>query len=124
MVGLAEHWAQFSTCKRRHVGAVLFHPDTKAVLSVGYNDTPIGQLDCGDGGCEPCDGPMATSLILACRCIHAEEQTIAFAARYGHASQGAWIAATHTPCSSCRKLLIQAGVVKVVLDGKTLALEG
>lgn len=54
MLAMAEHWSQYSTCIRRKVGAVIYDPETYAIVSVGYNDTPIGETDCGNGGCVRC----------------------------------------------------------------------
>jgi dCMP deaminase len=111
---LAEHWAQYSTCIRRQVGAVIYDPDSKTVISIGYNDTPIGEIDCGDGGCRVCEGPDAVRDILACKCIHSESNAIAFAARLGHRTLGHWLVSTFTPCATCRKLMIQAGIAKAI----------
>jgi len=116
MLLLAEGWAQYSTCKRRQVGAVLFDPETKAVISIGYNDTATGQVDCGDGGCERCDSDaIQVRDYLDCRCVHAEGNALALAAGRGVATKGAWLATTLNPCASCTKILIQAGVTTVVL---------
>lgn len=114
MVALAEHWAQYSTCLKRQVGAVIFNPETKAIMSMGYNDTPIGQQDCGDGGCVRCKGVEAAREYLDCLCVHAEMNGLAFAARYGHETEGCWLATTFTVCPSCRKNLYQAGIVHIV----------
>ncbi len=114
-IRLAREWSQYSTCLRAQVGAVLFDPKSKAVLSIGYNDTPIDFPDCGDGGCKPCQGGESVSRNLECMCVHAESNCLAFAARRGTSTEGAHIAtAGHKLCNGCRKLLIQAGVVKVL----------
>jgi dCMP deaminase len=115
MIALAEHWSQYSTCVRRQVGAVLFNPETKAVLSIGYNDTPLGQQDCGVGGCPACQEGTEARHRLDCRCVHAEGNSLAFAARYGLATEGTMIATTFQVCDSCRKMLVQAGVTGVVV---------
>lgn len=114
MIGLAQYWSQFSTCKKRQVGAVIYDPNTYAVLSIGYNDTPIGEPDCGDGGCDRCNGVEAASLYLDCLCCHAEMNAVMFAARRGIAIEGARLALWTEPmipsCSTCMKYLKQAGV--------------
>ena len=114
MLSIAELWKDYSTCLRRHVGAVVFHPKTWAVVSVGYNDTPIGWPDCGDGGCEPCKGSESVSTRLDCNCVHAEANAIYLAARRGQSVEGCWIATTYKTCGSCMKMYRQAGIVYVI----------
>lgn len=113
MLRLAQSWAQYSTCLRSQVGAVLFDPDSKAVISIGYNDTAIGRDDCGEGGCPACAGTGSARNLDDCNCVHAETNCIALAARRGARTEGAHIAVTRTPCNGCRKLLEQAGVTKI-----------
>ncbi len=72
MLRLARSWAQYSTCVRSQVGAVLFDPDSKAVISIGYNDTPIDYTDCGEGGCNACTGKESARNLDSCMCVHAE----------------------------------------------------
>lgn len=115
MLRIAEQWSEYSTCKRRQVGAVIYDPATKAVLSIGYNDTPIGWVDCGDGGCKVCEGPRAASLMLSCNCIHSEDNAILLAARRGISVEGCFMAITDVPCSSCYKHAVQAGIEAVVV---------
>ena len=115
MLRLAEQWSEYSTCLHRQVGAVLYHPDTKAVVGIGYNDTPIGHIDCGDGGCARCADPATARLSLDCDCVHAEMQPVLFAARRGIATEGCYLATTYAPCRSCVKNLMQAGVKAVTL---------
>ena len=114
MLAIAELWATYSTCKRRQVGAVVFSPETWAVVSVGYNDTPIAWQDCGDGGCEPCKGSESVSQRLDCNCVHAEANAIFLAARRGQAVGGCWVATTYKTCGACLKMYRQAGIVRVI----------
>lgn len=117
MLRLAEQWGEYSTCLHRQVGAVLYHPDTKAVVGIGYNDTPIGRTDCGDGGCVRCADPETARLSLDCECVHAEMQPVLLAARRGIATEGCYLAVTYPPCKACIKNLVQAGIAAVVLRG-------
>lgn len=122
MLNVAELWSSYSTCKRRKVGAVIYHVKTKAVISIGYNDTPMGAIDCGNGGCPVCEGSISTSLYLDCKCVHAETNAILLAANRGVAVGGCSIAVwTHDnigPCSSCRKHLIQAGILYTITPAR------
>lgn len=111
---LAREWSQYSTCVRSQVGAVLYEPGSKAVISIGYNDTPLEFDDCGEGGCVACgEGEGRPRDTDACVCVHAEANAVALAARRGVQTGGAHIAVTRKPCNGCRKLLIQAGVLHV-----------
>jgi len=122
MVELAQVWAKHSTCKRRQVGAVLYHPDTKAVISMGYNDTGIDEIDCGDGGCSACEEGGSTRSRLDCLCCHAEMNTVCLAANRGIATRGYVIATDGgtPPCDSCIKYLRQCGVKEIYHNGETI----
>lgn len=97
---------QRSTCLRRKVGAVLAYEGR--VLSIGYGGSPPGLPHCTPETCsaeKPC---LAT--------IHAEANSIAFAARNGIVTRGATLYTTASPCRECAKLLISAGIKRVVYD--------
>ena len=115
MLDLAEFWSQHSSCLRRQVGAVLYDPKTKAIISVSYNDTAMNATNCGDGGCDLCQEPedVKVKTALDCHCIHAEMNALLLAGRHGRKTEGAVIAVTHIPCASCHKHLTQAGVTHV-----------
>lgn len=113
MLRLARNWSEYSTCVRSQVGAVLFDPTSKAVIAIGYNDTPSGFDDCGEGGCQGCQGEERARDTDSCLCVHAEQNCIALSARRGAVTEGAHMAITRKPCNTCRKILIQAGVIKV-----------
>ena len=112
MMMLANFWRQFSTCLHRQCGAVIYRSGTWQVLALGYNDTPQGAVNCGDGGCEPCKESESASLKIDCRCVHAEMNALMAAARNGIAVDGAMIAVdgSYAICQSCQKHLTQAGV--------------
>ncbi len=123
MLMLAALWSQFSTCVRRKVGAVVYDPKTFAILGIGYNDTPIGETDCGDGGCPACaEGSVRNS--TACQCVHGEMNAILLSrADVRGAHLAVWNVKdgqviVEPPCVSCHKNRIQAGIDMVVIgDG-------
>jgi dCMP deaminase len=129
LMGIALAVRARANCKGRHVGAVLAMDER--VISTGYNGTPRGMKNCEEGGCYRCDnrekrfGPGTAYDI--CICVHAEQNALLAAARFGVPSAGAAIFTTHQPCFGCAKELLQAGVKEVyyvkswVPDDKDLA---
>jgi dCMP deaminase len=115
-MNMAELAATRSTCLRRHVGAVIVKE--RMVLSTGYNDTPRGLPNCGDGGCERCasDAPSGTGHDT-CLCLHAEQNSIIQAAYHGVSINGGAIYVTHQPCLTCAKMILNAGITRVVFAG-------
>ena len=113
---IAEVVAKRSNCSRRHVAAVIVKDNH--LLSTGYNGTPRGVQNCFDGGCPRCSGhaPSGTSLD-ECLCVHAEQNAICQAARYGVNVGGSTIYITLSPCLTCAKLIINAGITEVVYGG-------
>ena len=113
---IAEVVAKRSNCSRRHVAAVIVKDNL--LLSTGYNGTPRGVQNCFDGGCPRCSGhaPSGTSLD-ECLCVHAEQNAICQAARYGVNVGGSTIYITLSPCLTCAKLIINAGIAEVVYGG-------
>jgi dCMP deaminase len=112
-MSLASLAASRSTCLRRRVGAVIVKD--RMVLSTGYNDTPRGVKNCGDGGCERCqsDAPRGTSHDT-CLCLHAEQNAIIQAAYHGVAIAGGMMYTTHQPCLTCAKMIMNAGLTRIV----------
>lgn len=102
-----------STCLRRAVGAILVHD--KRIIASGYNGGPSGLAHCLDIGClrEKLGIPSGQQHEL-CRGIHAEQNAIIQAARYGVAIDGAVLYCTTQPCTQCTKMLINAGIVEIV----------
>lgn len=113
-MALAVEVASRSNCLKAHVGAVLFVDGR--VVATGYNGTVEGYRDCLDGGCPRCrDLSIGSGEELdRCVCVHAEENALVSAARFGIAVRGAECYVTHEPCLGCTKLLIQARVARVV----------
>jgi len=108
--------ASRSTCLRRHVGAVVVKE--RMVLSTGYNDTPRGLPNCGGGGCPRCasDAPSGSGL-ETCLCLHSEQNAIIQAAYHGVSIAGATIYTTHQPCLTCAKMIVNAGIRRIVFAG-------
>ena len=99
---MAEVWAQNSYCKRRKVGALLVKD--RMIISDGYNGTPSGF----ENICEDEDG-VTNPYVL-----HAEANAITKVAKSGNSSEGATLYVTASPCMECAKLIIQAGIKRVV----------
>jgi dCMP deaminase len=102
---IARTVATRATCPRASVGAVLTRE--RRILTTGYNGSPRGAAHCTDAGCILVDGHCQ-------RATHAEANAIVQAALHGVSIEGATAYCTHQPCSSCSKLLISAGVVRIV----------
>lgn len=97
-----------ATCSRRSVGAVIVKD--KRILATGYNGAPIGMRHCDHtGGADMRDGHCARS-------THAEQNALVQSARYGTSIAGGTIYCTDHPCLTCAKLLINAGIVRVVYE--------
>ena len=101
--------AKRATCPRKSVGAVIVN--NRTILSTGYNGSPRGLPHCIDFGCEMKEMGGRQSCV---RTVHAEANAIAQAARSGTAIQGATIFTTASPCYDCLKLIINAGITRVV----------
>ncbi|TCO11002.1 deoxycytidylate deaminase [Natronoflexus pectinivorans] len=103
-LAMAAIWAQNSYCKRRQVGALLVKE--KMIISDGYNGTPSGfENECED-----------VNNVTKPYVLHAEANAITKVARSGNSSQGATLYVTSSPCIECAKLIIQAGIVRVVFS--------
>ncbi|RIH65622.1 CMP deaminase [Mariniphaga sediminis] len=99
---MAMIWAQNSYCKRRQVGALLVKE--KMIISDGYNGTPSGF----ENNCEE-ENNRTKPYVL-----HAEANAITKVAKSGNSSEGATLYVTSSPCLECAKLIIQAGIKRVV----------
>ena len=99
---MAAVWARNSYCVRRKVGAILVKD--RMIISDGYNGTPSGF----ENVCE--DESGATKPYV----LHAEANAITKVARSGNSSLGATLYVTASPCLECAKLIIQAGIKRVV----------
>ena len=99
---MAKVWAQNSYCVRRKVGAILVKD--RMIISDGYNGTPSGF----ENVCEDENGVTKPYV------LHAEANAITKVAKSGNSSLGATLYVTASPCLECSKLIIQAGIKRVV----------
>lgn len=100
--------AQRGTCDRAQVGAVIVRD--RRVLTTGYNGSPAGLPHCDDVGHLMIDNHCV-------RTLHAEQNAIIQAALHGISVQGATCYVTHQPCLTCAKMIINAGIVRVIYAG-------
>lgn len=113
-LGIACVVAQRATCDRKHVGAVIVKD--QHILSTGYNGSPPGHEHCDEVGHELIDIAGRPSCQ---RTIHAEQNAIFAAAKYGSAAlQGATLYVTTQPCLNCAKSIIAAGIASIVYEEK------
>jgi len=105
-----------STCLRRQVGAIIVKD--KRIISTGYNGSPMNTKHCEEVGClrEQLKIPSGERHEL-CRAIHAEQNALVQAAYSGTSVKDAVMYITTQPCSLCAKMLINAGISKVVYKG-------
>ena len=108
---IAQILAERSTCARAQVGAVLVRDNR--IITTGYAGAPSGMTHCLDAGCD-LQSHLPEGDQHCLRTVHAEANVIAFAARYGIQTDGATLYCTHRPCENCAKLLINAGIKKVI----------
>ena len=111
----AELAATRTTCLRRSVGAVIVK--NKHILATGYNGAPKKVPNCKDlGGClrEKLNVPSGERHEL-CRALHAEQNAIIQCAMSGQNIEGATIYITHQPCIICSKMIINAGIKRIVV---------
>lgn len=112
---MAELTAKRSTCLRRQVGAIIVKD--KHIIATGYNGAPKGLPHCEElGGCyrEKLGIPSGERHEL-CRALHAEQNAIIQAAILGQSIEGATIYVTHQPCIICAKMIINAGISRIVV---------
>ena len=106
-IRMAAIWAENSYCKRRQVGALIVKD--KMIISDGYNGTPAGF----ENVCEDEEHNLTKPYVL-----HAEANAITKIARSNNSSDGATMYVTASPCIECAKLIIQAGIKRVVYSEK------
>ncbi|MCM1138728.1 MAG: dCMP deaminase family protein [Duncaniella sp.] len=101
---MARIWAENSYCERRKVGALLVKE--RAIISDGFNGTPAGF----ENVCEDEDGVTKRYV------LHAEANAITKVACSNNSSEGSTLYVTASPCLDCAKLIIQAGIKRVVFN--------
>lgn len=109
---MADIWAQNSYCKRRQVGALIVKD--KMIISDGYNGTPSGF----ENICED-ENDKTKPYVL-----HAEANAITKVAQSGNSSKDATLYVTSSPCLECSKLIIQAGIKRVVFTESYRLMDG
>jgi dCMP deaminase len=102
-------------CTGQKVGAVIVFKNR--IISTGYNGTPAGMKNCSDGGCHRCANrgkqyQSGTAYDL-CICVHAEQNALLAAPRFGIGVEGATMYTTTQPCFGCLKEMLQAGIATV-----------
>jgi len=100
--------ARRSTCPRASVGAVVVRD--KRILTTGYNGSPRGLPHCTEAGCLIINGHCV-------RALHAEQNAIIQGALHGVDVSHSILYVTHQPCLSCAKMIINAGIGRVVYSG-------
>ena len=129
-ISIARAVREAANCLGSQVGAVLVLDDR--IVSTGYNGTPKGFTNCRDGGCVRCrdralhaagrGAEMADPEhtpgrgLDRCVCVHAEQNAMLAAARFGVRAEGATLYSTLSPCFGCLKEAIQVGVARIVYE--------
>jgi dCMP deaminase len=99
---IAKEWSQLSYCKRKQVGAIIVKD--RMIISDGYNGTPSGFENC----CEDEEGLTRWDV------LHAEANAILKVAKSTQSCNGSTLYVTYSPCTDCSKLIMQAGITRVV----------
>jgi dCMP deaminase len=113
-MGIAFAVRKKANCLGRRVGAVVVKNDR--IISTGYNGTPEGITNCLDGGCVRCKNRETYKASIGydvCICVHAEQNALISAARFGNSVEGACIYSTLRPCFDCTKAALQAKVTAI-----------
>jgi dCMP deaminase len=108
MLQIAKVVATFSKDPSTQVGAVIYNPERRTIITTGYNGFPRGTRD---------DAAIYEDREQKYpRVVHAEANAIVEAAAQGISTSGSYLATTHTPCCDCAGLLIQAGITSIVYE--------
>lgn len=112
-LAIAQIISRRGTCKRAKVGCVITQDNR--IVSTGYNG-PIGSMECNSTHC---------NLNEHCKhAVHAEANAIAFAAREGISLKHATLYCLYSPCVDCARLIIQAGIIRVVYKNQYIPIDG
>lgn len=113
---ITEVVAKRSTCVRRKIGAVIVKD--KNIVSTGYNGSPTDTAHCLDIGCMREEQKIASGTMHEkCRALHGEMNAILQCAKHGKSCDGATIYVNMQPCIICSKMIINAGIKKVIYKG-------
>lgn len=107
-MSIALQVAKRSTCDRANVGAIIVKD--RRILTTGYNGSPAGLPHCDEVGHLMIEGHCV-------RTLHAEQNAIIQAAYHGVSVQDSTLYVTHQPCLNCAKMIINAGIRRVVFAG-------
>ena len=113
-MGIAMAVRARANCVGNRVGAILVLNDR--IVSTGYNGTPQGMPNCDEGGCERCSNRTRYAPSQGydvCICVHAEQNALISASRFGTPVEGAVLYSTMRPCFGCAKELLQARISAV-----------
>ena len=114
LMGIAVAVRARANCTGQRVGSVIVQDGR--IISTGYNGTPRDMTNCEDGGCQRCshraEFVSGTGYDL-CICVHAEQNALLAAARFGISVDGATFYTTTRPCFGCTKEMLQAGIARV-----------
>lgn len=117
MMETARIWAERSTCNRLQVGSVI--EKEGRIISLGYTGSPPGLSHCLDEGC------IIDKLRGGCiRTLHAELNSICFAAKNGISVNGATLYVTTSPCIDCAKAIVASGIKRIYYDQEYRNKEG
>ena len=100
-----------ANCMGRKVGAIIVKENR--IISTGYNGTPEGMTNCTDGGCIRCRDKETYKASVGydvCICVHAEQNALITAARFGNAVEDSIVYSTLRPCFDCTKASLQAKI--------------
>lgn len=114
-MGIAKVVAGRSNCMKRKVAAIIVRD--KRIVATGYNGTPRGCRNCDEGGCPRCNNfTEGGAKLEECLCSHGEENAIVQSAYHGISIKGGALYTTYSPCLTCAKMIINAGIVEVVYN--------
>lgn len=113
---IAQVVAKRSTCVRRQIGAVIVKG--RRILTTGYNGAPSGLAHCLETDClRDRQGIPSGTRHEMCRALHSEMNAIIQAAQHGVSTFESTLYCTHQPCSVCSRMIINAGITRVVYTG-------
>jgi dCMP deaminase len=114
-MSIARVVASRSNCVKRKVAAVI--TKDRRIISTGYNGTPRGTRNCNEGGCPRCNGfAQGGTRLDECLCSHGEENAITQASYHGVTVRDGTLYTTFSPCLTCTKMIINAGLTEVVYN--------
>jgi dCMP deaminase len=116
-IQMCDHVAKRSTCKRHNFGAIL--TKNKQILATGYNGAPRGLPHCLEVGClRDKLGIESGTRHEICAAVHAEQNAIIQCAYHGVSSKDSIMYVNASPCRICAKIIINAGIKKVIFRGR------